>query len=67
MTATEDRKDSSKKFREFVKKMVPLLVSEDDVAGMQERRNRTAHETGCPVEEVIDEDTMVKADDESLR
>jgi hypothetical protein len=28
---TEDRSDSSEKFREFVKKMARLLVPEDDV------------------------------------
>jgi hypothetical protein len=37
-TTTEDRSDSSEKFGECVKKIVPLLVPEEDVAGMQERR-----------------------------
>ena len=63
---TEDRSDSSEKFREFVKKMARLLVPEDDAEGMHERRKRAAHETGCPVEQVIDEDVIVNADDEFL-
>ena len=33
---------------------------------MHERRKRAAHETGCPVEQVTDEDVIVNADDEFL-
>jgi hypothetical protein len=60
---TEDRSDSSDKFREFVKKMARLLVPEDDVEEMCERRKQAAHET---VEEVTDDDAIVNADDEFL-
>jgi hypothetical protein len=63
---TEDRSDSSDKFREFVKKMARLLVPEDDVEEVCERRRQAAHETGCPVEELTDEDVIVNADDELL-
>jgi hypothetical protein len=63
---TEDRSDSSDKFREFVKKMARLLVPEDGVEEMRERRREAAHETGSPVEEVTDEDVIVNADDEFL-
>ena len=63
---TKDRSNASDKFREFVKKMARLLVPEDDVEDMHERRKRAAHETGCPVEQVIDEDVIVNADDEFL-
>ena len=63
---TEDRSDSSENFREFVKKMARLLVPEDDIEDMHERRKRAAHETGCPVEQVTDEDVIVNADDEFL-
>ena len=63
---TEDRSDPSDKFGEFVKKMARLLVPEDDVEGMCERRKQAAHETGNPVEEVTDEDVIVNADDEFL-
>jgi hypothetical protein len=65
-TTTEDRSDSSEKFREFVKKMAPLLVPENDVADMQERRKQAAHQTGCPIEQVADEDVIANADDEFL-
>jgi hypothetical protein len=34
---------------------------------MQERRKQTAHKTGCSVEQGINQDAMVKADDEFLR
>jgi hypothetical protein len=60
---TEDRSDSSEKFREFVKKTARLLVPEDDVEDMRERRKQA---DGCPVEEVADEDVIVNADDEFL-
>jgi hypothetical protein len=63
---TKDRSESSDKFREFVKRMARLLVQEDDVEDMCERRKRAAYETGCPVEEVTDEDVIVNADDEFL-
>jgi hypothetical protein len=63
---TRDRSDSSDKFREFVKKMARLLVPEDDVEEMCERRKQAADETGCPVEEVTGEDVIVNADDEFL-
>ena len=63
---TEDRSESFEKFREFVEKMARLVVPEDDVEDMHERRKRAAHETGCPVEQVIDEDVIVNADDEFL-
>ena len=54
------------KFREFVKKMARLLVPEDEVEDMFERRKQAAHATGCPVEELTDEDVIVNADDEFL-
>jgi len=63
---TEDRSDSSDKFREFVKKMARFLVPEDDVEDMRERRRQAARETGCPIEQVTDEDVIVNADDEFL-
>jgi hypothetical protein len=63
---TEYRSDSSDKFREFPKKMARLLVPEDDVEDMCERRKQAAHGTGCPVEEVTDEDVIVNAADEFL-
>ena len=63
---TEDRSDSSDKFREFVKKTARLLVPEDDVEDIRERRKQAADATGCPVEEVADEDVIVNADDEFL-
>ena len=63
---TQDRSDSSDKFGEFVKKMARLLVSEDGVEEMRERRKEAAQETGSPVEEVTDEDVIVNADDEFL-
>jgi hypothetical protein len=63
---TEDRSDSSDKFREFVKKTARLLVPEDDVEEMWERRKQAADATGCPIEEVADEDVIADADDEFL-
>ena len=54
------------KFRELVKKIARLLVPEDDVEEMCERRKQAAHETGSPIEEVTDEDVIVNADDEFL-
>ena len=54
------------KFREFVKKMARLLVPEDDVENMCERRRRAAHETGSPIDEVTDEEVIINADDEFL-
>ena len=63
---TEDRSDPPDKFKEFVKKMARLLVPEDDVEEMCERRKQAAHETGSPIEEVTDEDVIVNADDEFL-
>jgi hypothetical protein len=63
---TEDRWDSSDKFREFVNKVARLLVPEDDVEDMRERRKQAADATGCPVEDVADEDVIVNADDEFL-
>ena len=53
-------------FRQFVKKLARLLVPEDDVEEMQERREHAAHESGRPVGEVTDEDVIVNADDEFL-
>jgi hypothetical protein len=46
--------------------MARLLVPEDDLEEMCERREQAAHETGNPVEEVTDEDVIVNADDEFL-
>ena len=63
---TDDRSDSSDKFREFVKKTARLLVPEDDVEDMRERRKQAADAAGCPVEDVADEDVIVNADDEFL-
>jgi hypothetical protein len=63
---TDDRSDSSDKFREFIKKMARLLVPEDDVEDMCERRRLAAYETGCPAEEVTDEDVIANADEEFL-
>jgi hypothetical protein len=53
-------------FREFVNKMAPILVPDDDVEGMRERRKEAARETGRPVMQVTDEDVIVGADDELL-
>jgi hypothetical protein len=63
---TEDRSEPPDKFREFVKRMAHLIVPEDDVEDMLERRKEAAHETGCPVAQVADEDVIVNADDEFL-
>ena len=56
----------SDKFREFVEELAHLLVPEDDVEDMQERREQAAHESGRSVDEVTDEDVIVNADDEFL-
>jgi hypothetical protein len=56
----------SDKFRQFVEKLARLLVPEDDVEEMQERREQAARETGCLVEQVTDEDVIASADDEFL-
>ena len=61
---TEDRSGSPDTLEEFVKKMARLLVPDDDVESMRERREQAAHETGCPVEQVADEDVIVNAGDE---
>jgi len=61
---TEDR--ASDKFTEFIKKMARLLVPEDEVEEMCERRRQAAQETGSPIGEVTDEDVIVNADDEFL-
>ena len=53
-------------FRQFVEKLARLLVPEDDVEEMQERREHAARESGRPVDEVTDEDVIVNADDEFL-
>ena len=63
---TGDRSDPTDKFREFVKMMARLLVPEDDVEDMLERRKEAALETGYPVEQVADEDVIANADDEFL-
>jgi hypothetical protein len=63
---TEDRSEPTDNFREFVKKMARLLVPEDDVEDMRERRKEAARETGCPLVQVSDEDVIVNADDEFL-
>ena len=63
---TEDRSDSSDKFKELVEKMARLLVPEDDVEDMRERRQQAARETGCLVEQVTDEDVIVNANYEFL-
>ena len=63
---TEDRSGSPDTLEEFVKKMARLLVPDDDVESMRERREHAAHETGCPVEQMTDEDVIVNADDEFL-
>ena len=62
----EDRSNPPDKFREFAEKMARLLVPEDDAEDICERRRQAAHETGCPVEEVTDDDIIVSADDEFL-
>ena len=63
---TKDRSNASDEFRQFVKKMARLVVPEDNVEEMCERLLQAAHETGCPVEQVTDEDVIVNADDEFL-
>ena len=62
---TEDRSDSSEKFRELVEKMARLLVPEDDVEDMRERRKQAVGAAGG-LSEVADEDVIVNADDEFL-
>jgi hypothetical protein len=49
---TEDRSEPPDKFREFVKKMARLLVPEDDVEEMVERRREAARKSGRPVVQV---------------
>jgi hypothetical protein len=61
-----DRSESTDKFREFVRTTARLLVPEDDVEEMFERRKEAARQTGCPVAQVADEDVIVNADDEFL-
>jgi len=56
----------SDEFRQFVEKLARLLVPEDEVEEMQERREQAARESGRPVDEVTDEDVIVNADDEFL-
>ena len=56
----------SDEFRQFVEKLARLLVPEDDVEDIQERREHAARESGRPVGEVTDEDVIVNADDEFL-
>ena len=56
----------SDKFRQLVEKLARLLVPEDEVEEMQERREQAARESGRPVDEVTDEDVIVNADDEFL-
>ena len=63
---TDHCSDSSDAFREFVKKMARLLVPEDDVEEMRERRKQAARESGCLVEQMTGEDVIVNADDEFL-
>jgi hypothetical protein len=63
---TGDGSDLTDKFREFVKMMARLLVPEDDVEDMLERRKEAALETGYPIEQVADEDVIANADDEFL-
>ena len=62
---TEDHCASSD-IRDFVRKIARLLVPEDDVENMSERRKQAAYEAGCPIEEASDEDVIVNADDEFL-
>ena len=62
-----DRSEPIYKFREFVKMMARLLVPEDDVEDMLERRKEAAaRETGCPFAQVADEDVIANANDEFL-
>jgi hypothetical protein len=61
-----DRSEPIDKFREFVKMMARLLVPEDDVEDMLERRKEAARETGCPFAQVADEDVIANADEEFL-
>ena len=56
----------SDEFRQFVEKLARLLVPEDDVEDIQERREHAARESGRPIGEVTDEDVIVNADDEFL-
>jgi hypothetical protein len=63
---TGDRSDPTDKFRDLVEMLARLLVPEDDVEDMLERRKEAALETGCPVEQVADEDVIANADDEFL-
>jgi hypothetical protein len=63
---TGDRSDPTDKFREFVEMIACLLVPEDDVEDMLERRKEAAIETGCLVEHVADEDVVATSDDEFL-
>jgi len=56
----------SDKFRQFVEKLARLLVPEDDVEEMQERREHAARESGRRIGEVTDEDVIVNADDKFL-
>jgi hypothetical protein len=63
---TGNRSEPPDKFREFVRKMARLLVHEDDVEDMRERRKETAREIGCSIVQVTDEDVIANADDEFL-
>jgi hypothetical protein len=62
----ENRFELPDKFREFVKKMARLLVPEDDVEEMREKREEAAREIGCPIAQLADEDVIANADDEFL-
>jgi hypothetical protein len=63
---TEDRSEPPDKLRELIKKTARLLVPEDDVEDMRERRKEAARESGSPIVQVTDEDVIVAADDEFL-
>jgi hypothetical protein len=63
---TGNRSEPPDKFRELVRKMARLLVPEDDVEDMRERRKEAAREIGCSIAQVADEDVIANADDKFL-
>ena len=62
----EDRSEPPDKLRELIKKTARLLVPEDDVEDMRERRKEAARESGSPIVQATDEDVIVAADDDFL-
>ena len=53
-------------FKEFVEEMARLTVPEDDTEESRGRREAAASESGTPISELDESDTVACADDEFL-